>query len=301
MKGKKMIIKRVLACLLATTSVLCVACKKKDPEKNFFTPPTGEQIENTVHQTVVGTTSYHLVQNGATEYKILVKESERFLLSEAINELLTLFEEATGIILSTVSDEGITYDENAKYFSLGNTNALQNAGITVDYKELGSQGYIVQTKGQSVFICGNSKGVLYGVYELLYQLFDFETFSNKIYYIEKNVANVALPLFNIKEIPDIEYRIPVTGTLRFNQTAAHRMRMFDTNEIFMRGGGVHNILADIVPYSDDLANEHPSWFSGDRTQLCYTAHGNQTEYDLLMATAVESVKRIILLTAITPI
>lgn len=295
MRDIKKTIKKVLALSLAVMSVFYVACTKKEnkDEGNFLMPPAEEKLENTLHQTVIGETSYNLVQDGKTEYKIIVSDSQRSLLAEAINEFITLFEEATGIMLSTMSDTDVTYQENSKYISLGSTNVLNESGITVDYSQLGSQGYQIETKGQSIFICGNPKGVLYGVYDVLYYLFDFETFSNKVYYIQKNVKNVSLPLFRIKEVPDIEYRIPVTGTLRFNRTAAHRMRMFDTDEIFMKGGGVHNILADIVPYSDALANEHPSWFSGDRTQLCYTAHGNETEYELLLATAVESVKRII--------
>ncbi|MBR4942874.1 MAG: DUF4838 domain-containing protein [Clostridia bacterium] len=293
--------KRILAVLLASISLISLfGCKNNNKGNN--SEPSGvvkPTVTDTIHEFSMETTPYSLVKNGATEYKILVSEKGKITHAEAISELQLFFEEATDIKLTAVTGEN-TFDSNAKYISLGDTNFLQTADVSIDYATLGSQGYEIHTVGQSIVVCGAKQGVLYGVYELLYQLFDFETLSNKITYIETSVKDVPLPKFTIKEVPDIEFRIPVTGTQTNDADSRRRMRMLNSQEVIMAEGGQHNTLRYILKPEymvDEAGNEvlvHPSWYSEDVTQLCYTARGNAEEYAAMLAAAAESVKRIIL-------
>ena len=107
---------------------------------------------------------------------------ERALHSEAIGELQYFFQQATGLNLSVELDEGKTHEANAKYISLGRTSALADSGISVDYSTLGRQGFQIETKDQSIYICGETKGILWGVYELLHTLLDYEMYSNEYYW-----------------------------------------------------------------------------------------------------------------------
>ena len=298
-----MIKKRILAVLLASISLFSLAsCKNGNDNDGDNSVPGGAvkpTVTDTIHEFSIETTPYSLVKNGATEYKILVSEQGKITHAEAISELQLFFEEATDIKLTAVTGEE-AFNNNAKYISLGDTNFLQTADVSIDYKTLGTQGYEIRTIGQSVFVCGAKQGVLYGVYELLYQLFGFETLSNKVTYIETSVKDLPLPKLTIKEVPDIEFRVPVTGTQTNDADSRHRMRMLNSEEVIMAEGGQHNTLRYILKpeYTvDENGNEvllHPSWYSDDVTQLCYTARGNAEEYAAMLAAAAESVKRIIL-------
>ena len=260
-------LQKITAFLLAALSVASLAlvgCGDKDKRGNHLSGESLPNVEGTVHQRYVGATSYKLLNGGATEYKILVDADQRSKYVEAINELQAIFLQATGVQLEVVT-EG-SYSANAKYISLGDTDALEGSGFAVDRKTIGTQGYQIKTVGQSIFICGESRGVLYGVYDLLNTLVEFETYTTTISYMQTGVKEIALPDFDIKEVPDIEYRIPVTGAQLGSKTTAHRQRMQLKEEVIVGEGNAHNILKYIIPI-DEHEKTHSDWFSGDKTQL----------------------------------
>lgn len=286
---------KITASILLTVSILsAVGCgKKKDagPSGNF--PSAGETavVEGTTHKVSVKPTAYKMAENGATDYKILVKSEDRSAYGEAISELTEIFRQATGARLEVAEDEGLGYSDNAKYISLGETAAFVGSGIFADYDLLGTQGYRIRTKGKSVFIAGEPQGILYGVYDFLNKTVGFEVYSNKVTYYE-NKSDVILPDMDITEVPDILYRVPVTGGQLNNRTVYRRMRTQKNDEIIIGKGFAHNMLRYIVPLEENV-EDHPMWFSGDRTQLCYTAHGDGEEYEAMVEKAVENVERII--------
>ena len=288
--------KRIIACLLAAFSMLSVSalsgCTKKKEDKRgaHLSGSSLPNVEGTVHERAVGTTSYKLLNNGVSDYVILVNQEDKATLVEAISELQAIFGEATGVQLPVVTEGA--YSANAKYISLGDTEALKGSGFQADYAKLGAQGYQIKTVGQSIFICGQQRGVLYGVYDLLKILVDFETYTTTIDYMQKGVKDIDLPDLNIKEVPDIEYRIPVMGEQIKDRVASHRMRMHISSEVTISMGTAHNVLKYIVPI-EEHKDTHGDWFSGDRTQLCYTAHGNEEEYELMVQEAVTNIQKIL--------
>ena len=249
-------------------------------------------VTDTVHEVSVGTTSHKMVENGATGYKILVTPTDKVKFSEAIGELQDLFKQATGIHLQIEEDTGKGHSSSATYISLGETSAFKESGIVADYETLGEQGYQIQTKDRSIFICGKKSGILYGVYDLLNKLVDYDTYSSLTPYTRKGVTNLDLPDLKIKEVPDILYRIPVMGAQINNKKMAHRMRYKQLNEIIVPGGEQHNVLRTIIPYEQHKLT-HPKWFSTDQTQLCYSARGDEVEYGLMVEEAVKNVKNLL--------
>ena len=287
---------KITALVLALTSLLSiVGCNggNNGVSGNFPESNNGlGDVEGATHIQEISRTSHYLLSEGRTNYKILVNPQERSMHAEAINELQNLFLSATGVKLDVVTDDSIVYDENAEYISLGNTMMLETSGIDVNEEAIGSQGYQLITKGKSIFICGQKRGVLYGVYAMLKTLIDFETYSDKITYMQKNVTTIPLFAFNVTEAPDIEYRIPVMGSSLASRTTTNRMFMQSKDEIIVAEGNAHNILKYIIPIEEHI-DEHAGWFSGDRTQLCYTAHGDEEEYELMVATAVDNIKKLL--------
>ncbi len=279
----------LLAAIMSFSAFALVGCKKGSYSK---LDNAGISVTDTTHEISVGTTPHKIVENGTTNYKLLVTPEDKKAYAEAISEFQEIFNLSTGIFMQVEEDTGVGYSENATYISLGETSAFKNSGITADYQTLGNQGYQIETKGKSIFVIGKKLGVLYGVYELLHQLVDYDTYTTFGPYVKRGLTQIALPALKIKEAPDIEYRIPVMGAQVNNKKLAHRMRYQQSGEVIVAGGQAHNILSLIVPYEMHKTT-HPEWFSNDQTQLCYTAHGNTEAYGEMVDEAVKNIKVIL--------
>ena len=247
------------------------------------------------------------IENGQTDYTV-VMDSSAYDYWQAYSELNTLLLDA-GITYTKDGSRGVgrandsstlPYTELTKYISIGNTYLLEKAGIAVDYDVLGEFGYQIATKDSSIFICANSnQGLVYGVYGLLHELLGFETYTATYYYIDRNVEELELPTLNIVDVPDIDYRVPVSGELmQYNSAtnlARNRMRLQNSGDMLIEGGQAHNMASTIVPSSEWLASK-PNWFyvkDGGVKQLCYTAHGNTSDYNAMVAEAADNIKALI--------
>ncbi len=278
---------KIIAIIVSVISIItCVACSSG----TSFNPGVDDPSSGGgTHYNGTTDTSKYILNNGVTSYKILLAEDAGTYTQKAVAEFNTFIKEATGLTFEIVSTD-ISYSQDAKYISFGKNNLLTTSGIAVDYKLLGNQGYTIKTVGDSIFIAGGDKGVLYGAYDLLKYLVNFEQFTSNYYTIDKKVTTLKLQNYNIVEVPDFEYRIAPYGSLYNNSVPRERMRMIHDSEIFILGANTHSIF-NIIPKSNK--DEHPSWFSSDMLQLCYTAHGDADEFELLVSTAVEKCKELI--------
>ena len=221
-------------------------------------------------------------------YKIVLPEATDASgnLGFAKDELISFFEEATGVTLEVAAD--YAYSTTEPYISIGNTKMYERANL--DLGDAHGQGYRIQTVDNALFINAETTiGCVYGVYGLLEELFGYEQFSVDCYTLNKVEMDV-LPALDITENPSFNARQPVSGTVTANNTYASRMRMANTRYILPSGdtannGGLwkseHNAL-EMLPPSYWSATK-PNWFSdvkinGAINQLCYTAHGNETDY-----------------------
>ena len=263
------------------------------------------------HGGVVEETEHKIIENGASAYKLVIPAETDVKTKKAANEFDTFFSEATDIKLEVITDAQATWSDTAKYISLGNTSLLENAEIEVSEAELGMQGYEIHTVGQSVFVASvGGLGALYGTYDLLGRLVGYEQFTANCYSLDTDVTELALPDFDIKEIPDFEWRVASYGAAFTNSVFRERMRMFHDQEIYISNAQVHTMLRTILPtkthdeglknkydngtLEGDYEEDHPDWFMDSKQQLCYTAHGDEDEYEALIAEIVESCKKLIL-------
>ena len=289
-KSKRIsMISLLLASIMSFSAFAFVGCKD-GTYSNFDEPAIS--VTGKTHEVSVGTTPYKMVENGATNYKLLVTPEDKKGYGEAIVEFQNIFKLSTGITVQIEEDNGVGYSDNATYISLGETSAFKNSGIIADYQTLGMQGFQIQTKGKSIFVVGQTYGILFGVYELLHQLVDYDTYTTFGPYVKRDLKEILLPDLRIKEVPDIEYRIPVMGAQFNSKTLTHRMRYLQTGEVILPGGQAHNILEWIVPYETHKTT-HPEWFSNDQTQLCYTAHGDTDAYEMMVDEAVKNIKQVL--------
>lgn len=220
----------------------------------------------------------YIFKDGASAYKIVTPENAEQEEEFAAQELQTFFAEATGVQPQILSDKGLTFTNDARYLSVGNTSLSEQANVAADYDELGSQGFVLETEGLSVFMLGaRTKGTLYAVYEFLYRAFAFEVFSPDECYIE-SCEELPLYDFSFTDKPDIEYRI--NGYGYFTQTSEaqenmYRLRINDNPIMGVGEGYVYTTHNSTRYFTEEQMDENSEWWMGtDGYQLCYTAHGN---------------------------
>ena len=144
------LLKKTICVLLSVIfcSAVFTSCKKKPDsgsESNSETPK-----ENTNHIFNYTETDRFILENGATEYKIVMAENVTTELGYARKELVNLFKEATGVTLETVSGANLSHSASGKYFSLGKTKLYETSGLNVDLSALNSDAARIITKDNTV-------------------------------------------------------------------------------------------------------------------------------------------------------
>ena len=243
-------------------------------------------------------TDKDLVLNGTTEYKIVIEKDASDIVVFAAEELAYFFKLATDLSIETICDDSAVYSEQAKYISVGNNAIFAQSGIKTDELGLSHNGYLIKTVGQSIFIVGNNDfAAPYGVYGFLEIEFGFDQFSGNIFSLNRGVRNLKLKNYDVKDIPDINIRRLTNPFMTENATTMYRLKLVPANEDLNLGPAtVHSSFTHFPKdtYLDPINNPdnyHPKWYSDDGTQLCWLAHGDETEYNAMVDVLVERVKR----------
>lgn len=230
----------------------------------------------------------YIVNKGTTEYQLVVPEKTGSLLGVTVSEFNKFFSEATGLEVSAITDAET--QSGGKYISIGETSLLKQTGISYEYSELGNDGYKIVTKDENIYLIGGSDyGSLYAVYGLLEYLVDFDFFYEDCYTVRKNTSEIPLYDFQVTEVPDIEMRTTCDGTLSGNVYNLYRMRIRPYEETFIRvkdKNWAHNSFTFVT--GDSRMNMN--WFNNDKTQLCYTAHGIESEYKNMLDACFKNLK-----------
>ena len=297
--------KRIISWLLSALCVCtflggCGTDNKRVAEREKYRYTEG------VHDLTAPERDDYMVQNGKTEYKLLLPSvtDSNLIIAEA--ELKYFFEEATGIKLTTVTEPegGLAHTADGEYISLGATQMLQSANVDLKEEVIGSQGVRIITKDKTVYIAGaTSDGAMNGVYTFLNLMFDYEQFAYDCFTITET-RNVKMRDFNVVDVPDFEMRTsPAALTDQNPNNLQYRFRTRTYSEYFLPIGDTENGASEHIIHntSNVIPREAPTsrkeWFSdqsgqgADNTQLCYTAHGNVEAYNALVARAAEVITR----------
>ena len=124
------------------------------------------------------------------------------------------------------------------------------------------------------------KAALYAVYDFLYYILDFDYMYKNVYSLDREVKNVELKAYNLVNIPDIPIRCAGYGWVDSDATMMNRMRAVGLYDplLNVNGAMIHNSKRYVEDY---VAGHEAYWYSDDKVQLCYTAHGDGTEYEAL--------------------
>ncbi len=244
-----------------------------------------DDYEDGTHDFEVTETEKNFLSGGMSNYKIIYPSVATEFEQTAVSEFNHIFQMATDLTLPTSNDGGLTHTESAKYISIGNTNLLKTSGLNTDVSDLGRDGCKVVTKDNTVYIFGGSEGVIYGVYDFMAETFNYEYYYDDCITIDKNVTDMKLKNYNIKDVPDILHRWIGWAKLGRQYTNVEMMSPTRFRMRYGRGsniiktyadpsdtsthGGTHNSL-ECLPKEKYGAN-HPNWYSNKGNQLCWSA------------------------------
>ncbi len=262
------------------------------------------QEEATHHRFTATPTSHSLIKNGKTNYKIVMSSEENEQLLYARNELTSLFLEATGIELGVVYDSNLAYSNTDTYISLGKNAYFVSAKLEdTNWADYGRDGVRILTKGQSIFIYGESDyATLYGVYDFLNLAFGFETYYENCYTLDKNVKDAPLCDYDVIDIPDVAYRQKrglLFPTADQNQMFGHRMRVTDSvNDLLLpiyegdTPGTSYSVNHNSFYYFPKslYEAEHPKFYSQKGDQLCFNARGDKEEWNRMIQIAAKKIE-----------
>jgi hypothetical protein len=286
--------KRILSLLIVIICLFSVtACKPND----IYNPPNTNIIDGGTHIKEKTDTDKYIIKGGTTQYKIVLPQNSTSAIRIVADEFVNFFLESTGVQLQIITDDGIEYTSDGKYFSIGQTNLLNGAGIEIDKTTLKGSGYQIITKGDTIFAFGGTdNGSIYAVYHLLNELLGYEFFYNDCYSLNKNVKDIKLMKYNYLELPDFEYRIANYSFIKDDKLNMYRTRTMLNSDIIMDVNGkmFHNSLNYISSPPPEVINDpyydtaKVKWVADG--QLCYTAHGDEKAYDMLLQTCLHALK-----------
>lgn len=278
MKRIVKIISILLSLLVLASSLSACASKEEqnqtDAIENF--PVISENLS-------VNYTEHDFIVNNNSEYKIVIPRTFSENEMWAAQEINTFLFKSSNVVLDIKYDDEVQFSSESKFILIGKTKFLSNVGIVPLYNELGNYGFILKTVDKSIFITGASTvnaGALNGVYEFLRYQIGFDIYAPDEINFNK-FSSIKLVDINITDKPDIPGYI---GSSYLGATSNFMKRMRTTNRVDVMGKGnvtpYHNMLVWLP--TETYYAEHPDWYNSKKSQLCLTAHGNESEYQAML-------------------
>ncbi len=291
--------KKLISIILAVFLTFSVVACNGDGIGSETPPlPVGTITDNAQHYYTRGlhkfnmtTTDIVFAENGKTDYKIVLSQNPTISDNGGASYLTRFVLEAMGATIPTVSEDEVEYSADAKLIVFNCPDLFEDAGLTMTSDDIAENGYYIKSAGKSVFVMTKDQILGYGArnagLEILHQMIGLEFFSGDSYsYNCKPGDKIMLPGFDITDAPDITWNHYMN-----NPSAATRIGLRGTENIdlFMSpigAGAWHNTLGWLPP-NDANAEQKEYWYNGDRTELCYTAHGNQAMLDEMIRRCTE--------------
>lgn len=240
-------------------------------------------VATTLHELNITESDNPFIVNGQTDYKIVKIDDIRA--GEAAQYIANIIEENTGASIEILSSSSInSWTLSDRYIVLGDTELFDQAGLTMPQVELGTEGYYIKTKGNSVFIMPNySFGYSYATMAFLRAVMGYEVFSADTYICSKDGSTI--PSMDIVEKPDFTLRYGGDdANLRFAWGGQSEAEIFATVD----GASAHNGFKWLPRETYQSAN--PEWYAPSNDQLCYTARGVEEKYNLMIDTIMVKMK-----------
>lgn len=266
--------KKILLIILSLI-LICVGvfsgCSCSNSEEN------GENTVNINEDTEgkFNVTEYDLVNNGKTDYKIVIPQRATDYEKLASSELQLFIKKATNCDLTIVYDNQAL--DSDYYISIGNTAMLSNeASIVIDSEKLKDAGLLIKTIDKAVYLVGaTGTGTVNAVYAFLEYHIGFKAYAQDCV-VYKNFVSLKLLNIDYSYTPSVQFLVSNEQENNFSEDKiVNNMRMHITTNI--KGSGGYNLngkLYTLFVHTNDYVisytEENKRWFNEQRNQLCYS-------------------------------
>lgn len=274
---KKRNIFRIIASVLC--SVLCATGFACDTQDDM-------QVSQPDYMVVEGE---YLYKNGVSEYSILVRDDANYYESFAASELANNLKTSTGSTLPIVTESKLT--NTTRVISLGHTFLWdEKVGLTLSESDIIESGYYIKTVENNIYIScpdnTSSSGVLYGVYDFLNDIVNYEFFAFDEISCDKK-TEIPLHAYRGYQVnPSFEMRQLRNADLRDDSVTVMRYRMVYPSENFGMVTWGHGQISQYVNPDAECTcglegcgdgvtyyQHHKDWYNKYGTkniQLCWT-------------------------------
>ncbi|MBR1983533.1 MAG: DUF4838 domain-containing protein [Clostridia bacterium] len=286
-----------------------------DSESGLWSLDTNGELA--FNGTVLGSVDVtNFISNSTSEYAIVVPNTYSTTGTTALDYAITDLHDYVSLATNGCVDLPIVKASNfianayPKYFSIGNTG-LMTADVTDVVSTLGEDGLFYFSEGDNVYFTGKSTyGVANGVYDFLRTYFGFDAITNEVVVYDENVTDVSFTTLYKIDVPEIAERF-------INGVDARTRARFGARNGYMGYGigglytdlnctaweipSMHNTL-DYIPYSKHKTEHGAYWYATDENNaiiggttpkdICYTAHGNASQYTAMVNEYVARIKQI---------
>ena len=267
--------KKVISLVLTFVLLLAVFVGCNDTPDNPDTPGKPQ----------INKTDIKIVDNGATDYKVVVPSGASSFVNTAASELVNFVKEATGATLPVTTD-GEEFSTSAKVISLGKTTVFDGSGVKLTEK-LRETGYVMKRRGNTLIInAKDDNGIVSAVYDMLGYMLGLEFYSYDEYTLDKTDTLYMLD-FDLEFVPSIDMRDIMMRSLNTNYR--QRMRLYagkgfgqwitfahtTTGASNLKNGG--DELYGFLPFSV-YGEAHKDWYDASHTQLCYSNAEMRAEF-----------------------
>lgn len=285
---------KILSFLLALLTMACafcgVACKEEDTQKE----PVGDLIttDNPLFEEIqsvssIAASDYNIVENGSSNYRIIIPVNCDENVIYAASELQNLIELSAGVKIP-VEEDGENFDEKKSVISLGNTSIyrqalLQDEGLEIT-SDLKYTGYVMKRKGKTLII--NAKegtGIYPAVYDMLGYTIGLEYYSyDEVDY--RKMSTIPLLDFNEKFIPSVDIRS--VNVVNLNNNYNRKMKNYTSLGTGLWATFAHTTVSIYLPI-EKYMESYPEYYGNTNgKQVCYS-NAN------MRAAMIESMKKYI--------
>jgi hypothetical protein len=221
-----------------------------------------------------------LTDASKTGYQIVVGIEASSSEIYAASELQRFLKEISNVDIPIVSDQA---PFSKTEILVGNNTHIKNLDVSIDWDNLGDEGYCIKTSGNCLILAGGKKrGTLYAVYGFLEDILGCRWFAPDVSHIPR-LERIEVTELDIQKVPILEFRAvgwpPANDpdwAARNRVNTGSPLKEKHGGQLTILGGG-HNFYTLVPP--SQYFEKHPEYFSeinGRRTfqkaQLCLTNH-----------------------------
>ncbi len=261
--------------------VLCISCVWSVGCKGGENPPASSNGSNGSVGKEFEESGYNLVENGQSNYVIVLPEKPDKNLNFAATEITNFIKESSSVELRTVAESNVS--GSMKYISLGDTEQSEKAAVSVD-ESYGETGNLIKTVDGNIYVKANTTyGVLFAAYDLLQYLIGLKVYAEDEFACEKKSV-IPVYEFNEKFLPLIDSRHVSYRSVESSYMYRVRMGLHSIGEEWI--SWCHTTISVYLPTSK-YAAEHPDWYNAMQDQLCYSNEEMRVEFVKQMKERIE--------------